>query len=153
MFNIKNSEFLVRQLDKSDLSNGFFDSLSNLSDVSGIDQLQALQLFALINSDPYHEIFVAVLDDGNVIGSITILIEKKFIHNCGKVAHIEDVVTRKGFEGKGIGSALVKKAVEFAATRGCYKVILDCSEENAAFYQKNGFKRCGLLMRYDLLHN
>ncbi len=44
----------------------------------------------------------AVLNDGKVIGSISVLIEKKFIHNCGKVAHIEDVVTRKGYEGIGI---------------------------------------------------
>ena len=77
------------------------------------------------------------------------MIEKKFIHSCGKVAHIEDVVTRKGYEGIGIGSALVERALEFSANLGCYKVILDCSESNVAFYEKNGFKRYGVAMRYD----
>ena len=38
----------------------------------------------------------------NIIGSTTLLIEQKFIHDGGKVGHIEDVVTRKGYEGFGI---------------------------------------------------
>jgi glucosamine-phosphate N-acetyltransferase len=150
MSNVRSRNFFVRELDGADLDNGFYESLSNLSNVSGIDRLQALQLFNFIKSDLLHKIFVAVLNDGNVIGSISVLIEKKFIHNCGKVAHIEDVVTRKGYEGIGIGSALVERALEFSANLGCYKVILDCSESNVAFYEKNGFKRYGVAMRYDL---
>jgi glucosamine-phosphate N-acetyltransferase len=150
MSNVKNNHILVRELGKADLDNGFFESLSNLSDVSRIDQGEALQLLNLIRSNPYHEIFVAVLGDGSVVGSITILIEKKFIHSCGRVGHIEDVVTRKGYEGRGIGSALVKRALEFAATHNCYKVILDCSEGNVAFYENSGFRRYGVSMRYDL---
>lgn len=152
MSNFGSNHILVRELDKADLYNGLFESLSNLSDVSGIDQDEALQLLNLIRMDPYHEIFVAVLGDGSVVGSITILIEKKFIRNCGKVGHIEDVVTRKGHEGRGIGSALVRRALEFATTHNCYKVILDCSEGNVAFYENIGFRRHGVLMRYDL-HN
>ena len=150
MSNIRNNHILVRELGKADLDNGFFESLSNLSEVSGIDHGQAIQLFNSIKMDPYHEIFVAVLDDESVVGSITILIEKKFIHSCGKAGHIEDVVTRKGYEGRGIGSALVRKALEFAATHNCYKVILDCSEGNVAFYENNKFRRYGVSMRYDL---
>ena len=150
MSNIKKNHILVRELDKVDLDNGFFESLSNLSDVSGIDYNRALQLFNSIKLDPYHEIFVAVLNDGSVVGSITILIEKKFIHSCGKVAHIEDVVTRKGYEGRGIGSILVRKALDFAATHNCYKVILDCSNGNVAFYENNEFRRYGVSMRYNL---
>src|SRR3954471_5414590 len=150
MSNRRSGNFLIRELDKADLDNGFFESLSNLSNVSGMDCLRALQLFNFIKSDPQHKIFVAVLNDGTVIGSITVLVEKKFIHNCGKAAHIEDVVTRKGHEGMGIGSALLKWALDFSASVGCYKVILDCSERNVAFYENNGFKRYGVAMRYDL---
>ena len=42
-----------------------------------------------------------------MIGATTLLVEQKFIHSGGKAGHIEDVVTRKGFEGLGIGSALI----------------------------------------------
>ena len=29
----------------------------------------------------------------------------------------------------------------YAQSQGCYKVILDCADDNAAFYEKSGFKR------------
>ena len=48
--------------------------------------------------------------------------------------------TRKGFEGLGIGSALINHALHFAKGAGCYKVVLDCSDTNISFYQKTGFK-------------
>ena len=36
---------------------------------------------------------------------------------------------------------LIAALVDHAKKIGCYKVILDCSEENVAFYQKGGFER------------
>jgi glucosamine-phosphate N-acetyltransferase len=60
-------------------------------------------------------------------------------------------VTRKGFEGHGIGSALINHALHFARTVGCYKVVLDCSDNNISFYQKAGFRVHETSMRYDLL--
>ena len=36
---------------------------------------------------------------------------------------------------------LIEHLVAVAKERGCYKIILDCSEENAAFYSKAGFRR------------
>ena len=58
MSNVRSRNFFVRELDKADLDNGFYESLSNLSNVSGIDRLQALQLFNFIKSDLLHKIFV-----------------------------------------------------------------------------------------------
>lgn len=149
MSNVIDHNFFVRELERGDLDKGFFETLSNLSNASEIEYSQALQWYNVIKSSPQHKIFVAALHDGNVIGSITILVEKKFIHNGGIVAHIEDVVTRNGYEGIGIGSALVNRALKFAASCGCYKVILDCLDNNVAFYEKNGFRRYGVSMRYD----
>ena len=48
MSNVRSRNFFVRGLDRADLENGFYESLSNLSNVSGIDRLQALQLFNFI---------------------------------------------------------------------------------------------------------
>ncbi len=36
---------------------------------------------------------------------------------------------------------IVNTLVVAARTAGCYKVILDCSEGNVAFYAKSGFQR------------
>ncbi len=67
------------------------------------------------------------------------------------MAHVEDVVTRQGYESQGIGKALIKRAVDFAKENGCYKVILNCNEGNVGFYEKQGFKRHDIGMRLDLL--
>jgi glucosamine-phosphate N-acetyltransferase len=75
--------------------------------------------------------------------------EQKFIHDGGKVGHIEDVTVNKNYEGKGVGSALVRKAIGFAKQNNCYKVILVCSEKNIQFYKVIGFKEHEISMRYD----
>lgn len=36
---------------------------------------------------------------------------------------------------------LIEELVRYARCRGCYKVILDCSEANAPFYEKCGLQR------------
>lgn len=92
----------------------------------------------LIKSNPYHKVMVAVLD-GTIIGTITILIENKFIHNLSRVAHIEDVVVDNRCRLRGIGRSLIIKAIEVSKEFDCYKIILDCSENNLAFYEKFGF--------------
>ena len=89
----------------------------------------------------------------NSLNSISALIgsDPSQARNGGRVGHIEDVATKKGYEGLGIGRALVGRSLRFAPQMKCYKVILDCSEKNVPFYKKIGFKKYGLSMRYDLL--
>lgn len=149
----KKIDFEVREISVTDLQRGFFETLSNLTEVGKIseDHQNAKKILHEITSDPSYKIFVAVKKDGEIVGSNTLLIEQKFIHNGGKVGHIEDVVTKKGYEGMGIGTALVGGSLRFARQMKCYKVILDCSEENVPFYKKIGFKDYGASMRYDFI--
>lgn len=93
-----------------------------------------------IQSNPYHKIFVAKVNK-NIIGSITIIVEPKIIHNFSRVAHIEDVVVDVSKRSSGIGTLLVKRAIEFSKNIGCYKIILDCNDSNLVFYQKLGFSK------------
>ncbi|HZE78557.1 MAG TPA: GNAT family N-acetyltransferase [Nitrososphaeraceae archaeon] len=147
----KKINFTVREIEELDLQNGFFQTLLNLTEVGEIesDYERAKKIFKEVKSWPFYRIFVAVKDDGEILGSTTLLVERKFVHNGGKVGHIEDVATKKEYEGMGIGSALVNRSVEFAKANKCYKVILDCSEKNISFYEKLGFKRHEVSMRYD----
>ena len=59
----------------------------------------------------------------------------------GQCGHIEDVVTDVGARGGGLGRRIVEHLTGLARARGCYKVILDCAEDNAGFYAKCGFRR------------
>ena len=69
------------------------------------------------------------------------MVELKFIRNCGKCGHIEDVVVDKTYRGLRLGLRVIEALIEAAREAGCYKVILDCSTDNAAFYEKAGLVR------------
>ncbi|EFJ49388.1 hypothetical protein VOLCADRAFT_47170, partial [Volvox carteri f. nagariensis] len=83
---------------------------------------------------------------GRVIATAAMIVEIKFIHNCGKVGHIEDVVVDPAYRGKKLGLKLISALVDTAREAGCYKTILDCSEDNAPFYEKCGLTRKGVQM-------
>ena len=141
----------IKELGEEDLNTSFLRTLSNLAEV-GIDihnKEFSKKIFNKIQKSGNIKVFVA-FNGNEIIGSITTIIEQKFIHNGGKVCHIEDVVTRKEFENKGIGSLLVEKAIETAVQERCYKVILNCNEFNSKFYEKFGFYKHDIGMRYDI---
>ena len=149
--NKKDPNIQVKELEDHHLINSFFDTLSNLTEI-GIDVYNkefSQKIFEKIKKGDNIKIFVAI-KDSDIVGSITALIEQKFVHNGGKICHIEDVVTRKGFEKLGIGSILVEKVLELAIQEKCYKVILNCSEYNSKFYEKLGFYKHDVGMRYNI---
>ncbi len=138
----------IREIEKSDLEKGFLESLDSLRKASDLDPGRAKEIFENIKSNPNHKIFVAIVDE-KVVGSTTLFIEPKFIHQGGLVGHIEDVVVSKEFQGKGIGEKLIEASLDFAKNNGCYKTILDCSEDIKPFYEKIGFKKHSNAMRFD----
>jgi glucosamine-phosphate N-acetyltransferase len=139
----------IRELGAADLDEGFLETLGNLSDLEGLSPEEARKTLATMKRIPLH-IFVAVTSDGQVVGTTTLLVERKFIHRGGLVGHIEDVAVRRGHEGRGVGGSLVTAAVQMAEELGCYKCILDCKDELAAFYEGLGFRRHDVGMRIDL---
>ena len=138
----------IREIEKSDLEKGFLESLDSLRKASDLDPGKAKEIFENIKSNLNHKIFVAIVDE-KVVGSTTLFIEPKFIHQGGLVGHIEDVVVSKEFQGKGIGEKLIEASLDFAKNNGCYKTILDCSEDIKPFYEKIGFKKHSNTMRFD----
>jgi len=138
----------IREIVEEDIEKGFLKSLDSLRKASDLDKEVAKDILKKIISNPDHIIHVAE-DNGKIVGSTTLLIEQKFIHNGGCVGHIEDVVVSKEFEGRGIGIKLVTSLLEIANTRNCYKTILDCKDELIPFYERIGFKQESKQMRYN----
>lgn len=106
----------------------------------------------LISGNPYHKIIVAKINN-TIVGTTTILIEPKFIHDLSFVAHIEDVVVDTTYRGAGIGKCLMKKAINISKDFDCYKIILDCSTKNVSYYEKLGFSVKETQMVYRLDNN
>ena len=141
-------DITIRELEEKDLFNGFLQSMDSLKPASNIDKEKAIEVYTKIKSNPNHLVYVAISGE-RVVGSITMLIEPKFIHDGGNVSHIEDVVVSKEHQGNGIGEMLVQSLLDLAKDNNCYKTILDCSDEVKPFYEKIGFKRHSNGMRYD----
>jgi len=143
-------EIIIREIEEDDLKNGFLETLDFLRNTGDLDKNKANEILKKIKQNPDHIIHVAT-DGEKIVGSTTLLIEQKFIHNGGFVGHIEDVVVRKDYEGKGIGIKLVTSLLERAKEKNCYKTILDCKDDVIQFYERIGFKHESNGMRYD--HN
>jgi glucosamine-phosphate N-acetyltransferase len=142
------STIRIRRLQRRDLYNGFLFSLDSLRKSSHIKPKKAYVIFDRISKNPDHVIYVAICN-GKVIGATTLLIEQKFIHDGGKVGHIEDVVVKKEYQGKGVGKKIISALLKYAEKKGCYKTILDCSDDLVPFYEKIGFKRHSNSLRFD----
>ena len=141
-------EIEIREIREGDLENGFLETLDFLRKASDLDECKAKEILEKIKQNSNQIIQVAI-DDKKIVGCITLLIEQKFIHDGGLVGHIEDVVVRKDYEGKGIGMKLVTSMLEYAKRKNCYKTILDCKDDVKQFYERIGFKHESNGMRYD----
>lgn len=74
-----------------------------------------------IVASPASHLLVARTDDGEVVGSLTLVV---FLIPTGIRAWIEDVVVDAGASGKGIGTALNRHAVSLAKELGAKTVDL-----------------------------
>ena len=140
----------IREIEEDDIEKGFLETLDFLRNASGLDKNKTKEILKKIKQNPDHIIHVAI-DDKKIVGSTTLFIEQKFIHDGGLVGHIEDVVVRKDYEGQGIGMKLVISLLDVAKQKKCYKTILNCEDNLRPFYEKIGFKKATNEMRYD--HN
>jgi glucosamine-phosphate N-acetyltransferase len=85
-------------------------------------------------------------DDFVIIASGTIIIEPKIIRGGRNVGHIEDIVVKEDYRGKGICKYILDMLKNIAKENDCYKIILDCQEELKNVYIKSDFKESGIQM-------
>ncbi len=78
------TDVTIRKLEEKDLFRGFLTSLDSLKKASDLNEGKAKDVFNKIKSNPNHLVFVVILDD-KVVGSTTLLIEPKFIHQGAKL--------------------------------------------------------------------
>ena len=143
VFERKEKIFIVTDLEKSDYEYkqypSYFSLMNQLSNVekNNISKESFDNFVDNLNKD--HQIKVIRYKYTNqIVGSITIFKENKIIHNMGKVAHIEDLVVDEAVRNCGLGKKLLDIAKK--ESEDCYKIILDCNNENIGFYEKCGFQ-------------
>ncbi|KAK5130322.1 hypothetical protein LTR08_002208 [Meristemomyces frigidus] len=141
--------YTIRPLQRTDFDLGFLDVLRVLTHVGDVSQEEFGQRFDHMKAGAggYH-VLVILDGEGKIVGTGALIVEVKFIHQLGKVGHIEDIAVAKDQQGKKLGLRIIQALDFVAENTGCYKTILDCSEANEGFYVKCGFKRAGLEMAH-----
>ncbi|MGN8644637.1 N-acetyltransferase family protein [Gracilibacillus sp. HCP3S3_G5_1] len=100
------------------------------------------QAFEAITTDPNNELVVACYNN-EVIGVQQITFTPYITHQGGWRATIEGVRTSASVRGKGVGTKLIKWAIERAKERGCHLVQLTTDKQRPdalRFYERLGFK-------------
>ncbi|HEY9103973.1 GNAT family N-acetyltransferase [Chitinimonas sp.] len=87
------------------------------------------------------EVLVAEAD-GQIVGCCSLYICSSLLHGARPFGLIEHVVVDPGHRRQGMGRALLQEALQIAASRNCYTVMLSSSSlrsEEHAFYAACGF--------------
>jgi len=133
---------MMRPLSLGDFHRGFLPLLSQLTTVGQVAEEQWQQRFNRMLS-MQGTYLVTVIEDtnsGQVVGSATLVVEDKFIHECGRVGRVEDVVVSKEVRGRQLGKLLLATLTLLARKQGCYKVTLNCADPMVKFYNGFGFR-------------
>ncbi|KAL3536004.1 hypothetical protein ACH5RR_004465 [Cinchona calisaya] len=140
--------FRIRRLEISDKKKGFIELLGQLTVCESVSDKDFEERYQeLANHGDDH--VICVIEDTHtekIVATGSVFIEKKFIRNCAKVGHIEDVVVDSAIRGMQLGKKVVGFLTDHACSVGCYKVILDCNTENKPFYEKCGYKQKSVQM-------
>jgi len=111
------------------------------------DYRDAVEKFTThIKHNPDYYLWVAEVD-GQVVGTAMMHLQHKLSYNCGTACHLEDVVVEYTWRGRGIGEALVEKAIQTAKLHNAYKLMLTCFPKTTVYYEKFGFKQHDIGMK------
>ena len=129
-----------RNLQKNDFNLGYLDLLSQLTEVNK-NNISFEKFSNFIDKLGENHKIIIIINNNNIIATGTLLIENKIIHSISKVGHIEDIVVDSNSKGLGIGKQIVNYLTNLAKENNCYKVILNCNDNNIGFYQKCGYQK------------
>ncbi|MEJ1158820.1 GNAT family N-acetyltransferase [Prosthecomicrobium sp. N25] len=129
------------------------DMLGQGREATGADDLPVYrEAFARVDADPSTTLFVAERE-GRVVGTFQLTITPGLASRGVVRATVEAVRIEAAQRGRGLGSAMMRLAVEEAARRGADAVQLTSNKartEAHRFYETLGFKRSHEGFKLDL---
>jgi glucosamine-phosphate N-acetyltransferase len=132
---------MLKSIKIIDISDEFYNKYLNLLNEFRDTKFSKEFLLEFINSLPNnHDIFLMFDNENNIIGTITIIIERKLINNGNNVCHIEDLIINNLYKSNGYGSQILEFVNTYAREKKCYKIILNCNDNLKKFYEKNSFE-------------
>jgi ribosomal protein S18 acetylase RimI-like enzyme len=109
--------------------------------------LERSEILRKVLKDANSELIVSEAN-GEVVGFIFQIFILDPFHG-GVNSYIMNLFIRESYRDIGIGSQLIKKALENAEKRGVIEVHVDTEEDNVnaiKFYEKHGFRKVGIML-------
>jgi glucosamine-phosphate N-acetyltransferase len=140
--------------------NSFLRIYNNYDIQEYVQLLAFLSIAPPISAELFHHHLESIMSMGTIIvahdndcivGTGTAIIEPKLIRAGQCVGHIEDIVVHPDWRGQNIAATILHMLKEYAVSKNCYKVILDCNPEVQCLYAKCGFHVSGIQMAESLL--
>jgi GNAT superfamily N-acetyltransferase len=102
-----------------------------------------MPLWKALRQDPNQHCLGVYLGE-SLVATCTLIVVPNLTRGGRPYGLIENVVTHPDHRRRGFGTAVLRRALELAWERGCYKVMLLTGSRNEAtlrFYEKAGFAR------------
>ncbi|XP_059926953.1 glucosamine 6-phosphate N-acetyltransferase [Gadus macrocephalus] len=133
-------DLVLRPLCLKDFNRGFYKVLAQLTLAGDVTTEQFIKNFEhMKKTGDYYIVVVEDTSIGQIVATASLIIEHKFIHCCAKRGRVEEVVVSDVCRGKQLGKLLVSTLTLLSKKLDCYKITLECSPKNIAFYQKFGY--------------
>lgn len=122
----------IRPLASTDYHRGHLSVLSVLTVVTDPGEAEWVAQFHTIRSAPrtYYTLVIVDKASDQIVGVGCVFIERKFLRGLGSVGHIEDIAVDKKQQGKKLGLRIIQALTYISENSGCYKTILNCSDNN-----------------------
>jgi GNAT superfamily N-acetyltransferase len=123
-----------------------------LDDGKILPMAEAERIFERMRRYPDYTLHVA-LCERQIVGTLALLVMDNLAHLGAPSAVIEDVAVDPQWQGRGVGTAMMRYALRLAHEKGCYKATLSSNLKRVqahAFYDALGFERHGYSFRTDL---
>ncbi|WJX84823.1 Glucosamine-phosphate N-acetyltransferase-like protein [Trifolium repens] len=119
MQNSEEEKLIARRLKITDKKKGFIKLLQQLSICDSVSEKEFEDRFKELDSVGDDHVICVIEDEisGKIIATGSVFIEKKFLRNCGKVGHIEDVVVDSSVRGKQLGKKVINFLTDHAPKR------------------------------------
>ncbi|MBU2581614.1 MAG: GNAT family N-acetyltransferase [Alphaproteobacteria bacterium] len=111
-----------------------------------LEMEKAQEIFRRFATYPSYRLFVAVDPDGKVAGTYALLFMDNIAHIGKPLAIVEQVAVAASNQGTGLGTLMMRHAMDQSRAHGCYKMALSSNVKFDAahrFYEGLGFTRHG----------
>jgi len=129
---------------------------TGLDDGVRLEPDQARNLFKRFAHYPNYRLFVVAEPDGTIPASYALLIMDNIAHAGAQLAMVEQVAVSAAAQGTGLGTFMMRHAMDEARAHGCYKMALSSNVKFVrahAFYENLGFVRHGYSFMVHLAAN